>query len=343
MNGDAGMPVRHAVLILLGSWVLLLSGCREQTAPDSPEREPRVEDMSWGQVEFVVTADPPVVEYDKDILLTLRMVTPAHIEAAFPFVADRLEGFVLNGSFEGDPVTVSGKTTREQHVRLTPRLAQEYRIAPMAVIYEDRSTQPPHEGWFATRAMIFEALQPGGASAESIKADLDPVWIHPSPGTILLYVLLGALGIAAVFGITRLARRAQRAVQLRRMSPRERALSELTELLAAGLVEANETKEFYVRLTMIVRHYIERQHAVRAPEQTTEEFLAAVSEDPRFGREVVLRLREFLEAADLVKFAAYLPDSNAVEKSTRTARNYIEEDSAAARALDGAPSAKGGR
>lgn len=329
-------------LILLAGLGVPLSGCREQPSADSPEREPLVEDMSWGQVEFVITADPPVVEYDKDILMTLRMVTPAHIEAAFPFVADRLEGFVLNGSFDSDPVTVAGKTTREQHVRLTPRLAQEYRIAPMAVTYKDRSTQPPHEGWFATRAIVFEADQPKETAEEDIKANLDAVWIHPSPGTIVMYVLLGALGVAAIFGIAQLARRARRAVQLRRMSPRERALTELKELLSAGLIESNQAKEFYVRLTMIVRQYIERQHSVRAPEQTTEEFLAAVTEDRRFGHDVVLRLKEFLEAADLVKFAAYLPDSDAIEKSTGTARNYIEEDSAAAQAHSGAQPGKGG-
>jgi len=336
------MRARLSILIALTGFGFLLQGCREEATSDSPEQEPRVEDMSWGQVEFVITADPPVVEYDKDILLTLRMMTPAHIEATFPFVPDRLEGFVLNGTFESDSVTVAGKTTRELHVRLTPRLAQEYRIAPMAVTYKDRSTQPPHEGWFATRPIVFEAVRPTESGDKNITADLDPVWIHPHPGTVVLYVFLLILGIAAVIGIVKLARRARRGVELRRMSPRERALRELSELLAAGLIESNQSKEFYVRLTMIVRQYIERRHAVRAPEQTTEEFLAAVSEDPRFGHEVVLRLKEFLEAADLVKFAAYLPDSDAVEKSTRTARNYVEEDSAASQARGSEPPGRGG-
>ena len=322
----------------------MLPGCRRQEA-DNPELEPRVEDMSWGQVDFVITADPPVVEYDRDILLTLRMETPAHIEAAFPFIADRLEGFVLNGSYDSDPVTVSGKTTREQHVHLTPRLAQEYRIAPMAVTYKDRGTQPPHEGWFATRAMVFEAVRPTESGVTDVRADLNPIWIHPPPGTVLLTVFLVLLAIAGIFGIARLARRARRAVQLKRMSPRERALRELDELLGAGLIESNQAKEFYVRLTMIVRQYIERQHSVRAPEQTTEEFLAAVSEDPRFGHDIVLRLKAFLEAADLVKFAAYLPDSGAVEQSTRTAQDYIDEDSAAKCVVNGSsetPLRKGG-
>jgi hypothetical protein len=75
-----------------------------------------------------------------------------------------------------------------------------------------------------------------------------------------------------------------------------------------------------------VRCYIERAHAVRAPEQTTEEFLAAVSRDSRFGPAVVERLRAFLRAADLVKYAAQRPEPAAVDQAVATARSYVETD-----------------
>ena len=100
----------------------------------------------------------------------------------------------------------------------------------------------------------------------------------------------------------------------------------LAELLARDLVGQNRVKEFYVELTMVVRRYIERQHAVRAPEQTTEEFLAAAGRDRRFDAETVDRLKAFLEAADLVKFAAYRPPAGTTDTATSTAREYIEED-----------------
>jgi hypothetical protein len=81
---------------------------------------------------------------------------------------------------------------------------------------------------------------------------------------------------------------------------------------------------------MIVRRYIERRHRVRAPEQTTQEFLRAVSSDPRFAPQVVERLKQFLEAADLVKFAAWTPDSGAVENAVSSARDYLTSDADAA-------------
>jgi hypothetical protein len=110
------------------------------------------------------------------------------------------------------------------------------------------------------------------------------------------------------------------------MSPRERALRELSALLAKDLIAHDQPKEFYLELTMIVRRYIERQHAIRAPEQTTEEFLVAVSQDSRFPPPVLMRLRAFLEAADLVKFATHRPAPESAREATGTAKEYIQTD-----------------
>ena len=77
---------------------------------------------------------------------------------------------------------------------------------------------------------------------------------------------------------------------------------------------------------MIVRRYIERQHSIRAPEQTTQEFLDAIAGNPHFNRDTVRKLRDFLMAADLVKFAGYAPDTDTVDQSVTTARVYIETD-----------------
>ena len=106
----------------------------------------------------------------------------------------------------------------------------------------------------------------------------------------------------------------------------ERAIAELQRLLSRNLPARGLYKEFYIELTMVVRRYIERTHGIRAPEQTTEEFLVAVSKDPRFAPAVITKLRAFLQAADLVKYAAYRPDRPAIDQSLATARTYVETD-----------------
>ena len=74
---------------------------------------------------------------------------------------------------------------------------------------------------------------------------------------------------------------------------------------------------------MIVRRYIERSTGVRAPEQTTEEFLREVNDNNLFPHETNARLGAFLESADLVKFAGYQPDAGSALNKARSEGNSL--------------------
>lgn len=107
-------------------------------------------------------------------------------------------------------------------------------------------------------------------------------------------------------------------------SPAEIAMEQLRLLLAEQLPAQGLVKEFYIRLTSIVREFIERSTGIHAPEQTTEEFLR----DARLGEVFSLgqsaSLRDFLQAADMVKYAGSMPDSNQIDKSVLCAREFIQ-------------------
>jgi hypothetical protein len=88
-----------------------------------------------------------------------------------------------------------------------------------------------------------------------------------------------------------------------------------------------DVKSYYVELTAIVRRYIERTTGIRAPEQTTEEFLREVSRCssplPKGEGMNNFRLKDFLESADLVKFAAHRPRREDILESFRRAEIFI--------------------
>lgn len=308
-------------------------GCHRGPTKDAA-KPPRVEDFSWGPVKLEMTIDPPEVDLTRGVQLSLAVTAPSELEVTLPPLNDRLQGFSIRGTFDDEPVSKDGKTTRTYHVQLTPLVADKYRIAPVPVEYVDKAVNPPRKGWFPTRPIVLDKvpLIPGDPGS-GITERLDPVWIYPSFRTVLLWLGGAVLALGALFGVWKLATRVRETIQLARMSPRDRALRELEKLMSKDLVRKNRVKEFYLELTMIVRRYIERSHAVRAPEQTTEEFLAAVASNPAFKPEVVRRLRSFLQAADLVKFAAYQPDEGAIGDSTRTAKEYIEKDAQEAEAI----------
>lgn len=324
---------RATLAIGLAALCGFLPACdrKAQGNPDADKDRERTEDMSWGPVQLSVSAEPGRVQLHRDIALSIRITAPSEVDVELPPLNDRLKGFELNGQFEEEAFEKDGKRVRQLRALLKPVLADEYRLAPLAVRYTDKSRSPAETRWFPTRPMVFEYVPPvQGDSAADIHENLQPVWIRPS----LRSALWAALGLLAAGGLGyllwRLIRKAQRRIRILRMSPRERALHELKELLEKNLIGQDRIKEFYLELTMIVRRYIERQHSIRAPEQTTEEFLAAATAYPRFSPEVIRKLRAFLEAADLVKFAAHHPDTADVNRSTATAREYIETDSAPA-------------
>ena len=79
---------------------------------------------------------------------------------------------------------------------------------------------------------------------------------------------------------------------------------------------------------MVVRRYIERRHAVRAPNLTTEEFLEAAKGNPAFSPEAVAELKRFLESADMVKFAGVDATPEMADSATGRAKDYLRADSA---------------
>jgi hypothetical protein len=298
-----------------------------QTTTATAASEPRIETVRHNGVTLTMTLDPGSVYLDEDMVLSLRLTHPDNVSVKLPPLANRLKGFMLASSFDRPPsaASESGLLTREHVYRLTPLIADEYRIAPMAVAVHQGTSNTVD--YFATPPLVIPVNAVTDKPVDdTLRSQIKPVPIRPSLKTLSGYVAIAVL-IAIVMGIgIWLLGRIQHQVKIMRMSPKERALQELEQLLGRRWVEAGRVKDFYVELTMIVRRYIERQHHIRAPEQTTLEFLMAIAADPRFPEHVMTRLKQFLEAADLVKFAGWQPDSQTVDTAVNTARNYLSSD-----------------
>ncbi|HUJ09360.1 MAG TPA: hypothetical protein VL171_04980 [Verrucomicrobiae bacterium] len=113
------------------------------------------------------------------------------------------------------------------------------------------------------------------------------------------------------------------------LSPYELARRALRQLREENPV----VEEFYTKLSDIVRHYLENQMGLRAPERTTEEFLHEVSHDHALLAEHKELLGAFLEESDLVKFARFRPGEEDKERAFAAAEKFVEESSAGATSL----------
>jgi hypothetical protein len=97
-------------------------------------------------------------------------------------------------------------------------------------------------------------------------------------------------------------------------------------LLEAGWT-GRDLKDFYTDLSRVVRRHLEETAGIHALEQTTQECVRAVGARRLFAPEAAGRLTRFFEAADLVKYGAYVPSTTEIEASVDRARSLVESPS----------------
>lgn len=110
-------------------------------------------------------------------------------------------------------------------------------------------------------------------------------------------------------------------------SPSDRAVRELDELLRSKL-HRTDIKLFYLKLTGIVRRFIEETTGLRAPEETTEEFLETLRTKGQkfFDPQMRLDMGRFLEFSDLVKFAKFQPAEQEILEGHQKALTVVRHD-----------------
>ena len=106
------------------------------------------------------------------------------------------------------------------------------------------------------------------------------------------------------------------------VNPDEDAHDKLETLRAELPLKA---EHFFVRLTDIVREYLEDKFRVRATEQATAEFLRDINESSFLTDEQKTQLTDVLKAADLVKFARADTSREQMEEALQKAEQLVEQ------------------
>ena len=145
-----------------------------------------------------------------------------------------------------------------------------------------------------------------------------PPWWLPFYRAGLALVLLGLL--AGSWQLLRRRTRRERAVP-----PDQWALAELDRAGAGPLETEDDVEQFFIRVSDVLRTYLELRFQLPAPEQTTAEFLETMRRAPQLPGAQQEVLREFLERCDLVKFARAHPAPDACRAVAQAARSFVEQ------------------
>ncbi|MFB6342069.1 hypothetical protein ACE1ET_10110 [Saccharicrinis sp. FJH62] len=249
--------------------------------------------------------------------LRLEVKQPKNVILDFPVFGDTLQKSIdVLGRTELDTTTIDADNILlKKSYLITSFDSGHYMIPPIRINIDQQSGG----GYVETNPL---ALKVFTFNVDTTQAIFDIKGVEDVPYTfreMLPWLVGGVLLIGFVILFIWLFRRIKRkepVFSLRREKPKLPAhvvaLDELEKLKKEKLWQTDRIKEFYTRLTEILRVYIEDRFQIKAMEQTSDEILEDMKTADLEGDAVLENLRQILILADLVKFAKMnpLPDEN---------------------------------
>jgi hypothetical protein len=294
-----------------------------------------------GPVKLSVRVTPPEPRLSDLVEMDVTVESQPEVELKPPAFGQGVGDFLVR-DYSERPAEPGAKNVRRFHYQLEPAHGGKHLIRSVSIEFLDKRPNSERRGeptLIETEPLEVNVTSEFEGNAPSL-ANLEPMTPPQSvPQNFGLGWLIGSgvAGIVAIAGLVVLLRnRGRRPIEARRQTPEEIAHAALAQLLAEDLPGRGMVKEFYLRLTGIVRQYVEDTTGIHAPEQTTEEFLRDMRSREVFPLERSVRLAEFLEAADLVKYAGQQPDERQIETSITRAREFVNLKSSESVAMEGA-------
>lgn len=149
---------------------------------------------------------------------------------------------------------------------------------------------------------------------------------------LIAQVLWGLVIALALIGIfyTYLFQKRRKELREKELAPFDRAIEELKALEKEQLSAQEEYKNYYSRLTDVVRRYLEEEAKIDALESTSEELLLKLEMRKNAGtldldQKTLMSLRAVLQNADLVKFAKSMPEYRIASEDRKVVEHVVIE------------------
>lgn len=211
---------------------------------------------------------------------------------------------------------VPSKSRTEYQWQLEPIRPGKLPLPVLTVRYRDK----PGDRWTTTRwaELVVEVTGPKDQLKAEIKGNLPLELLPETPDTASSFptreTLIVAFLLILVFFLLLYSRRPR---QLLALSADRRALQELERL-------SRTSGEIHLRLSEIIRAYLEERYGLPASRRTTEEFLPAVHQSGQVPESVLEEIDELYRSCDRVKYARLSPTAEDEATQVDRARRIIE-------------------
>jgi hypothetical protein len=321
---------RRAFLILTMLLCLaLFHSCKKDNAGKVvPEKKSEKinETVERGPAKVTLDADKKEITIADQVNLSITVDIDEEYEIELPSFGDKLEQFGIVDYHTKEPELKGNKrkVVKRTYI-LEPFLSGDYLIKPMKIMFFKKGDNEKHFLETPEVTIKVKSLLPEDMKDLKLHDIIPPL---PYPRSYMVWIWTGTgagLLILRAVGVYYYKKRFMRmeAIEIR-LKAHEIAYNELKSLVDENLIEKGEIKEFYLRLSSIVRRYIENRFGLRAPEQTTEEFLNGLEDAQDFPAEYKPLLKDFLRHCDLVKFARFEPETKDIQASFDSCKAFIQ-------------------
>jgi hypothetical protein len=254
-----------------------------------------------------------------------------------PKVDRVLENFgIVDWDNPGNKLDENNNIVSTYRYRLEPFLSGSYAIPTFTFEFSDANGIEEKKYELTTEPIDIEVTSLlGEQRSELVIADIEDVVEMPQETSYLWLWVIGSTIFITAVGVWLYLRRKRYSKLVRIFKPaHEIAYERLRVLVKDDLVKAGKIKEFYERVSNILRHYIEHRFELRAPERTTEEFLIDLQWTDVLSAPDKENLGEFLRHCDLVKFAKYNPTNEQIQQTFDLVKDFIEKTKSDERRID---------
>ena len=313
------------------------AGCGKSSKDAAAKTEFEVDKVyERGPATVHVRVDRTKMTIADTVLLQLEASLPSEYEMQMPKVDKALENFgLVDWSNLGKKLDDKNNVVTTYQYRLEPLLSGKYDIPAFKFQFHD-ANDPNATHELASEPIAVEVTSLlGEQRANLVIEDIEGVVEMPKVASHWWLWALIVLGVAVAPAAWLLLRRRRAKKLVRIFRPaHELAYARLRALVAESLVEQGRIKEFYERISGVLRYYIEDRFDLHAPERTTEEFLAELRYAQVLAPTDKSVLEEFLTHCDLVKFAKHAPTTDQVQRTFDLVKDFIEKTRSEERKVD---------
>lgn len=314
-------------LVVVGVMLVAAVQTVAQTQNPAP-----VQQKALDGVRMTLETDRQTIGVADRLRLTLSVEAPTDITVTLPEVVHTLGPFRVQNQTPTGPLPSAPQTQQwKQEYILEADTAGELTIPALRVAFRRQNAAedaaPQHLSTDPLTIKVISVL-PDDADVTAPQDIAPPVALlrRGLPPWIWI-VAAGLAGLGTAVLIRWCYRRRQRC----RIAPAPPqpahvlALQALQRLEQQNLIGQQQIDVFYVQLSAILRRYVEWRFRLRAPEQTTEEFLAAALMSGGLLTTHRDSLRTFLQHCDLVKFARHEPTADDMQRTFDSAKAFVNQ------------------